>query len=288
MIRGSPSRQLPAQPEAAQRVVPAIPDDAQPRHQVDALGLDDLAAHHGTRRTRSRRSARNPSRRCRRSAARSRSSMTSIRPRPARRRSPSARHLHRPAPAPDAARRCARPPRRAPFGRARGRWSAARAETCRRCRRRDRRRAPATGQAVRHPSEAASTMIGMPRGRVRAAISSSRTPEKVLPIAEQDHQRHRLGERLIEILARVDLDNMAADHPHRLVVGEALALRDDDPVDHALDERQAQHHQQGRCRRRRRPSRAPPRLHCRRRRGPTRQGSARPGASPPPPSARRD
>ena len=64
---------------------------------------------------------------------------------------------------------------------------------------------------------------------------------QVLLLAEQHDHRHRLGERPVEIRAGVDLDDLAADHPHRLVVGETLALRDDDPVDHAVGERQAQH-----------------------------------------------
>ena len=84
-------------------------------------------------------------------------------------------------------------------------------------------------------------MIGMPRGLHTAAISSSRTLGQMLLLAEQHDHRHRLFERLVELGAGVDLDDVAADHPHRLVIGEALLRRDDDAVDHAVGERQAQH-----------------------------------------------
>ena len=84
-------------------------------------------------------------------------------------------------------------------------------------------------------------MIGMPRGLTTEAISSSRTLAEMLLLAEQHDHRDRLVERLVELLARVDLDDVAADHPHRLVIGEALRLRDDDAVDHAVGEGQAQH-----------------------------------------------
>ena len=84
-------------------------------------------------------------------------------------------------------------------------------------------------------------MIGMPRGRVSRGNLFEPHAAEVLPIAEQDHQRHRLGERAVELVPGVDLDDVAADHAHRLVVGKALASGDDDPVDHALGERQAQH-----------------------------------------------
>ena len=87
---------------------------------------------------------------------------------------------------------------------------------------------------------------------------------EMLQLAEQHDHRHRLGERRVEILAGLDLDEMAADHPHRLVIGEALSLRDDDPVDHPLGERQAQHLDRivaGDAGRR---ARAPPRRRCRR------------------------
>jgi hypothetical protein len=62
-----------------------------------------------------------------------------------------------------------------------------------------------------------------------------------LLLAEQHDHRHGFGERPFEIGAAVDLDHARPGHPHRLVIGEALALRDHDPVDHALDEGQAQH-----------------------------------------------
>ncbi len=64
---------------------------------------------------------------------------------------------------------------------------------------------------------------------------------QVLLLAEQHHHRDRLFQRLVELGAGVDLDDVAADHPHRLVIGEALLLRDDDPVDHAFREGEAQH-----------------------------------------------
>ena len=84
-------------------------------------------------------------------------------------------------------------------------------------------------------------MIGMPRGLTRATISSSRTSAEFL-FAEQHDHRHRLAQRRCRGRATgIDLDDMAADHAHRLVVGEALVLRDDDAVDHAVGERQAQH-----------------------------------------------
>src|SRR5947207_5001194 len=46
-------------------------------------------------------------------------------------------------------------------------------------------------------------------------------PRQMLLLAEQDDHRDRLCERLVEFLAGVDLDDMAADHPDRLVIGEA-------------------------------------------------------------------
>ena len=63
----------------------------------------------------------------------------------------------------------------------------------------------------------------------------------MLLLAEQDDDRDRLFQCLVELLARVDLDDVAADHPHRLVVGEALLPRDDDAVDHALGKGEPQH-----------------------------------------------
>ena len=56
-------------------------------------------------------------------------------------------------------------------------------------------------------------------------------------LAEQHDQRHRIIECPIEIGARLDLDNRAADHPDRLVIGETLPFRNNDAVDHAVGER---------------------------------------------------
>ena len=63
----------------------------------------------------------------------------------------------------------------------------------------------------------------------------------MLVLAEQHDKRDRLLQRLFEVGAGLDLDDLAAAHPHRLVVGETLLRRNDDPVDHAIGERQAQH-----------------------------------------------
>src|SRR5215472_5822936 len=43
-------------------------------------------------------------------------------------------------------------------------------------------------------------------------------------LAEQHHHRHRLGERLVEIPARIDLDQVAADHANRRVFGMMTRL----------------------------------------------------------------
>ena len=63
----------------------------------------------------------------------------------------------------------------------------------------------------------------------------------MLLLAEQHHHRHGLGERRVEIFARVDLDEMAADHSHRLVISETLGPRNEYPIDHPVGKRQAQH-----------------------------------------------
>ena len=44
----------------------------------------------------------------------------------------------------------------------------------------------------------------------------------MLLLAEQADHRDRLDERAVQFLARVDLDNMTADHPHGLVIRKAL------------------------------------------------------------------
>ena len=64
---------------------------------------------------------------------------------------------------------------------------------------------------------------------------------QVFLLAEQHDQRDRLFERLVEVFAGVDLDDMAADHPNRLIVGETLLPRDDDAVDHAVGKGEPQH-----------------------------------------------
>ena len=64
---------------------------------------------------------------------------------------------------------------------------------------------------------------------------------QMLLLAEQYDHRHRLVQGPVELAAGVDLDDVAADHPHRLVIGKALGARDDDAVDHAVGKRQAQH-----------------------------------------------
>ena len=64
---------------------------------------------------------------------------------------------------------------------------------------------------------------------------------QMLLLAEHHDHRHWLDERLVEISSRLDLDKMAADHPHRLVIGETLRLGDQDTVDHPVGEGQAQH-----------------------------------------------
>src|SRR5262249_39475793 len=64
---------------------------------------------------------------------------------------------------------------------------------------------------------------------------------QVLLLAEQNDHRHRFGECRVEVLAGLDFDDPAADHPHRLVIGKALTSGDNYPVDHAVGERQAQH-----------------------------------------------
>ena len=66
-------------------------------------------------------------------------------------------------------------------------------------------------------------------------------PRQMLLLAEQHDERDRFLERPVELLAGVDLDDVTADHPDRLVVGEALFRGDDDPVDHALGKGQPQH-----------------------------------------------
>ena len=64
---------------------------------------------------------------------------------------------------------------------------------------------------------------------------------EMLLLAQQHDERDRLFQCLVELLARVDLDDVAADHAHRLVVGKALLPRDDDAVDHAVGKGQPQH-----------------------------------------------
>ena len=64
---------------------------------------------------------------------------------------------------------------------------------------------------------------------------------QMLLLAEQHDHRHRRFQCPVELLAGIDLDDVAADHPHRLVIGETLGARDDHPVDHAVGKRQAQH-----------------------------------------------
>ena len=67
----------------------------------------------------------------------------------------------------------------------------------------------------------------MPRGLHTEAISSSLHRGQMLLLAEQHDHRDRLVEGAVQLLARVDLDDMAADHAHRLVIGEALLCRND-------------------------------------------------------------
>ena len=66
-------------------------------------------------------------------------------------------------------------------------------------------------------------MIGMPRGLTDGGDFFEPHAGQMLLLAEQHDHRHRLVERPVEIVAGVDLDDVAADHPHRLVIGEALA-----------------------------------------------------------------
>src|SRR6516162_5749527 len=62
-------------------------------------------------------------------------------------------------------------------------------------------------------------------------------PRRVFLLAEQHDHSHRFGQSVVESLTGLDLDDLAANHPHRLVIGEALAFRDDDSVDHTVGER---------------------------------------------------
>ena len=107
-------------------------------------------------------------------------------------------------------------------------------------------------------------MIGMPRGLVTAAISSSRTLARCSCLPSSTTSATGSLQRRVEIGAGVDLDDLAAEHAHRLVVGEALVRRDDDAVDHALGERQAQHLHRVVAGDAGRRCRAPPRRRCRR------------------------
>ena len=84
-------------------------------------------------------------------------------------------------------------------------------------------------------------MIGMPRGLHHRGDLLEPDRRQVLLLAEQHDHRDRLVERAVQLLAGVDLDDTAADHPHRLVIGEALLCRNDHAIDHAVGERQAQH-----------------------------------------------
>ena len=84
-------------------------------------------------------------------------------------------------------------------------------------------------------------MIGMPRGFTTAPISSSRKLPRCSSLPSTTTIATGSAERPVEVVARLDFDEMAADHPHRLVIGETLSLRDDDPVYHSVGERQAQH-----------------------------------------------
>src|ERR1051326_2959320 len=89
------------------------------------------------------------------------------------------------------------------------------------------------GGGVDHDRDAA-------RLRDRGDLLEPHSREMLL-LAEQDDERDRLFEGLVELLAGVDLDDVTADHAHGLVVGEALFSRDDDAVDHAVGEGEAQH-----------------------------------------------
>ena len=60
---------------------------------------------------------------------------------------------------------------------------------------------------------------------------------RVFLLAEQHDHRHRFGQSVVEVITALDLDDLAADHPHCLVIGEALAFRDDDSIDHTVGER---------------------------------------------------
>ena len=62
----------------------------------------------------------------------------------------------------------------------------------------------------------------------------------MLLLAEQHDHCHWLDERRSRS-SRVSISTMAADHPHRLVIGETLGLGDQDTVDHPVGEGQAQH-----------------------------------------------
>ncbi len=64
---------------------------------------------------------------------------------------------------------------------------------------------------------------------------------QMLVLAEQYDHRRRRFQCPVEVFAGIDLDDVTADHPHRLVIGETLGARDDHPVDHAVGKRQPQH-----------------------------------------------